>query len=291
VQPSSSPDGAIILTGFGKRDLFVRNVITNTLDPTLVSPNAAKMIANYQDTTFAEKGDFPVLAPTLCPDGTRLALRSKQVWAARRNMNQPPAFTSIADAQGSRSIADTAATMYSRFRAGNSITVTATDPEGDALTYRADFLQPWMIWNPASRTLSGTPPPGSTDQTFDVKFWVTTASGGTDSFICPILIGGIVPAPNMAAAAEEGTEQSVLRLNPTRGELQLATPLLPGVEAQLWVFDLGGRRVALVSGPSGTPLAWHGVDEKTGSPATPGIYFYRLQAGSYRSDGKVAVVR
>lgn len=84
VQPALSPDGAVLVAGHGKRSRLVRNVVTHTLDPTLTSPTSAKLIPNFPDTAFADKGDFPILSPRLSPDGTRLALGSKQVWAARR---------------------------------------------------------------------------------------------------------------------------------------------------------------------------------------------------------------
>jgi hypothetical protein len=42
---------------------------------------------------------------------------------------------------------------------------------------------------------------------------------------------------------------------------------------------------------SGVPLAWDGKDERTGSLVSAGIYFFRLEVGSHRQEGKVAVVR
>ena len=135
VQPASSPDGAILTAGYGQRDSLVRRVVTNTLDPAIASPNAFNLIPNFADTNFAVKGDFAILSPRISPDGTRLALGSKQVWGARRNMNKPPVFTTV----GGSAIADTTAVQSVTAIVGSSLSVqvNATDPEGNALTYAA----------------------------------------------------------------------------------------------------------------------------------------------------------
>lgn len=295
--PGYSPDGLIVTGGFGTHSPSVLDVRTHTIDPTLPTP---KPVVNYPDPEFAVHGLHPILTPRISPDGTRLALASRQVWAARRNMNLPPAFTSVTSGlEGTRSIPDTAATMSFQFNTldTGSITVSASDPEGDALTYRASFLEPWMTWNATTRTLSGEPSPGSENKTFFVKFWVTTPSGGTDSFIAQITVR--VPlGPSASAFTAKGDaappaerEAAPLQVNPTRGTFAVAGPPLPGVTARLSILDLSGRRIALVSATSGATLVWDGRDERTGSLAAPGVYFYHLEAGSHRQDGKVAVVR
>jgi len=139
VQPALSPDGKILLTGYGPRDTLVRNVITRTLDAALSSPTGQKVVPNYPDTNFAELGKFPILSPRLSPDGTRTALGSKQIWAVRRNMNLPPRFTSVTVDNGTpQSLADTVAVQGFGFDLNvHRLDVLASDPEGDALTYRA----------------------------------------------------------------------------------------------------------------------------------------------------------
>ena len=292
--PGVSPDGAILVMGYGKRDHFepiVRDIMTHTLDVALSSPTPEKVIRNYADPTFAEAR--ALLSPRLSPDGTRLLLGSKQIWVARRNMNLPPRFTTVdSPEEGTRSIADTAATMgfFVQHSIASAIEVSATDPEGDALTYRASFLQSWMSWNDATQTLILTPPMSANNMTFFVKFWVTTASGGTDSFVASIRVIAVPPGP-MAAREAKPMEAGPSLANPSRGAFAVATPWLSGVTARLMVFDLTGRRVALVSGPSGTGLTWDGHDRRTSSPAAPGVYFYRLEAGLHRREGKFALVR
>src|SRR5262249_51811778 len=90
--PAFSPDNAIVLFGMGTHGSTVRDVNTRTLDPLSSSKPA---IQNFSDSTFSIVGPDPVLSPRLSPDGTRLALRSKQIWAVRRNMNLPPSITSV----------------------------------------------------------------------------------------------------------------------------------------------------------------------------------------------------
>src|SRR5207249_2000214 len=100
VQPSVSPDGAILIAGVGPSFFGTRKVVTRTLDLGLPSLDTTKAIANYPDTAYAANAanhGFPVLSPRQSYDGTRLALGSKQVYAARRNMNLPPQFVSYVD--------------------------------------------------------------------------------------------------------------------------------------------------------------------------------------------------
>ena len=73
--------------------------------------------------------------------------------------------------------------------------------------------------------------------------------------------------------------------NPTRGRFSIGTTWMRGAEAELAIYDLNGRRVAVVRGPAGSRLEWNG----SGQPV--GIYFYRLREGSNVSTGRVAVVR
>lgn len=287
--PGWSADGLIITAGLGTQSETVLDTRTHTLDPSL-SPT--KPILNYPDTAFAIASVHPVLSPRISPDGTRLVLASRQVWAARRNMNLPPAFNSVSSPfEGTRTIPDTAATMSFRFDPFevSNVTVTATDPEGDALTYRANFLESWMTWNPVTRTLSGVPPSGSIGDIFYVKFWVTTPSGGTDSFIGVITVASTLGPAGLAPTANAQEEHGRPKL--VDGQFSIESPTGSGLRASLSIFDLAGRRIALVTGESGTTLTWDGRDVRSGSPAAPGIYFYRMEAGSHRREGKLAVIR
>ena len=75
--PAYSPDGQIVLAGVGPRQ-GADSVVTHTLDTTLT---VKKPIKNYSAAGVDTLG---ILSPRLSPDGTRLALNSHQLWAARR---------------------------------------------------------------------------------------------------------------------------------------------------------------------------------------------------------------
>jgi hypothetical protein len=77
--------------------------------------------------------------------------------------------------------------------------------------------------------------------------------------------------------------------NPGRGRISLATPAVPAATAHLSVFDLRGRRVAVLQGPAGSPLVWEGRDE-TGTRVGSGVYFYRLDVAGIHRQGKVVVM-
>ena len=283
-QPASSPDGVLLTLGYGKRDNLVRNVVTHTLDPGLASPTPAKVIPNFPDTNFAEKGDFPLLSPRLSPDGTRLALGSKQVWAARRNMNLPPRITQV----GSQSLEDTTARVFMSAVVGlpSSFAVTRTDPENDPVTCNAYFLQDGMSFDPATCTLSWTPTAPVGTQ-FHVKLQVTTPSGGTDAVIAVLTVAPSL-TPTRLAAEERAVEER--GPNPTTGPFVVPAPHVLGARARMTVFDVRGRRVAVVEGASGSRLVWDGTDEK-GKLVGAGVYLYRLDVGKTRDQGRIVVVR
>ncbi len=164
--------------------------------------------------------------------------------------------------------------------------MTATDPERDPLTYAAYFLQFGMTFDPATRTFSWTPPAGTALHTYYVRFQVGTPSGGTDAIIAAMYVC-TSPGPNRATLAEGATATGP---NPTRGCFVLATPHVRGTEAALFLYDLTGRRIAAIRGPSGTHLEWDGKDAN-GASVPPGVYFYRLEVARLRQNGTITVVR
>jgi hypothetical protein len=295
VQPALSPDGRILLMGFGQQDPPARTFVTHTLDPTLASPTPSKVVPNYPDTNFADSGlypDFPILSPRLSPDGTRTALGSKQVYAARRNMSLPPRITQV----GTQGVADTTAKTPAINAAQGlptTVQVLSTDPENDPITCSAYFLQDGMTFNPSNCTLSWTPtvPVGTT---LYVKFHVSTntwpkESGGSDQIITPFTVvaplqqASAVLGPTLSASEPDGP-------NPTRGHFAITAPLEPGISATLEILDISGRRVATVRGPSGSQLVWDGRD-RAGRLAAPGIYLYRMEVGKHLKEGRVVVLR
>ena len=66
--------------------------------------------------------------------------------------------------------------------------------------------------------------------------------------------------------------------------------MVRGVDALLSVFDLNGRKIAVVRGTSGSRLVWNGRNA-VGDLVSPGVYLYRLQVERHRRDGKIVVLR
>ena len=69
----------------------------------------------------------------------------------------------------------------------------------------------------------------------------------------------------------------------------MTAPFVRGATAALWVFDLAGRRVAVIRGRSGSRLVWDGKD-RGGRRVAPGLYLYRMEVGRHRQEGKVVVL-
>ncbi len=146
-----------------------------------------------------------------------------------------------------------------------------------------------MTFSPATRTLSGVPPASDVGMDFYVKMRVTTPSGGTDSFILKVHV--TVTPPLVPGAAQSSV--SALRRegpNPTHGEFLVMAPGIRTQTVTRSIFDLSGRRVAVVKGPGGSPLIWDGTDQD-GAKVGGGIYLYRMEGGGHRREGKVVVVR
>jgi hypothetical protein len=84
------------------------------------------------------------------------------------------------------------------------------------------------------------------------------------------------------------------RPNPMGGSTAISFGLARASQVELAVFDVLGRKVSvLVDGELDSGLhgvVWHG-QTTTGKPAGPGVYFYRLSAGSFHAAGKLERLR
>jgi hypothetical protein len=122
---------------------------------------------------------------------------------------------------------------------------------------------------------------------------VTTHSGGTDAIIailevvssCPLSMISQLPAQGALTA-----NPPLIGPNPTRGRFIFRAPAGGAKPSSAAIFDLGGRRVALLRSRPGLGLAWDGTDE-SGRAVPPGIYLYRVDFGKGGQDGKIVVVR
>ena len=299
VQPHYSPDGKILTFGYGTHPTPVRTIVTHTLDPTLSNPTPDVVVPSYTDTLFGERtpqgADYPLLAPNLSPDGTRLALRSKQIWAARRNMNTPPQITRVTWpyplSQQFTAIDDTTVLFVDAEPTANTCyRLSATDTESDSLTWVADMLGPGMSFTPTTRVLCFHAPTMNTDYYGRIR--VSERSGGSDYVIFKLRQRDALRAAGTTSsrASEERVLPSV-GPNPTRGSFVFpAAGGRMGTKVSAAVFDLAGRRAASIQGRVGTPLVWDGRGAD-GNLVQPGIYVYRVICGTDRRDGKVVIVR
>lgn len=286
--PAFSPDNLIVTMGVGTHSPTILDVVTNTLDPALVTP---KPIASYPDTVFAIHGLHPVLSPKISPDGTRLGLRSRQIWAVRRNMSEPPRITKV----GTQSVVDSTAKVSISAARGlqTTVQVLSTDPAADPITCSAYFLQDGMTFNPSNCTLSWTPTVAVVTILY-VKLQVVTdtwpkESGGSDQIIAVITVTSS-SQPQGATLARIDPAAPPDGPNPTSGRFALTSPMVQGAMATLVVSDLSGRRIASVRGPAGSRLVWEGRDG-SGKQVPPGIYLYRMEVGRQSREGKIVVVR
>ena len=83
------------------------------------------------------------------------------------------------------------------------------------------------------------------------------------------------------------------RPNPFRGTTVIAFDLAADAEVSLAVFDLLGRRVATLADrvyPAGAHAVEWDLRDAGGARVAPGVYVYRLEAGTFRARRKMSVV-
>ncbi len=291
--PAFSPDGLIITAAVGTQSDAIADTRCHTIDSHLPTPvPSEKVIVNYASPEHSMASFDPVLSPVMSPDGTRLAIRTKQIYAVRRNMNAPPRFTQV----GSQTVHDTTAKVVFNVIAGQTLSfaLTATDPDDGARTYHAAYLnQTGMTFSPSSRTFAwvNAGPVG----TYYVKFWVTNGAvasgaqnGGMDAIIAVI---NVTPSLGVglhaSRAPDEVGKRVIVRWDAASAVLTAEAFDAPGF-GQLKIFDLSGRMVAEDHGRG--LLKWSGVDQ-FGRRVASGIYLYVMEVGSVRKEGKIALLR
>jgi hypothetical protein len=100
-------------------------------------------------------------------------------------------------------------------------------------------------------------------------------------------IGTTEPPPSQFSLAKNAP-------NPVSGETQIEYDLKTSVPVTLRIYDVLGREVTtLVNSTQSADdyqVTWDGTDPQ-GRPVSSGVYFYRLEAGSYAKTRKMVVVR
>ncbi len=200
-------------------------------------------------------------------------------------MNLPPRFTAFAG----QTLDDTTIVVpvYVVQGALFSVTVSASDPESDPVTFGASYLRQDLGMSFGGNTFSWTPPASAVGQTFNVKFSATTPSGGTDSFLAELTVHQT--APQFKAVNMGHKPLRVLGANPVQGAITVEGDFAAtGVRFE--VYDMQGRRVAAVSRESGTSLSWD-PRGPNGHRIANGLYMYRVTAGRDRLQGKLVIAR
>jgi hypothetical protein len=111
--------------------------------PTGASFNPASRTFSWTPT-YQQAGSYPGVAFTVTDDGTPNRSDSETITISVNEANAPPVLAAIGD----RSVSE-AATV--------SFTVSATDEDGNALTYGASNLPTGATFDPGTRTFSWTP--------------------------------------------------------------------------------------------------------------------------------------
>ncbi len=201
---------------------------SETVTITVSNVNQAPTMTAIGNKTVAEGGNLTINLQATDPDGdslTYLVLNSPtgaSFNASTRTFSWSPNFTQagsypvtfVAKDPGNQSameaititVTDTnCAPILSvignkTIDPGNvlSFTLSATDADGDTLTYSASGLPSGATFNAASKTFSWTPTVNQSG-TYSVTFGVSDSKGGSDSEVCMISVGAVNRPPTLAA--------------------------------------------------------------------------------------------
>jgi hypothetical protein len=132
--------------------------------------------------------------------------------------------------------------------------------------------------------------PGPAGKTYNVKFWATTSSGCTDAIIGRITTLAMGPTALRPAGDADLAENIEVGWPRAQGAGFAIVAPGGGDQASLTLFDITGRRVAMIRGRGGDELVWEGIDDR-GVAVKAGVYLYRLVAGAHRRAGRWVVLR
>ncbi|MCP4285940.1 MAG: hypothetical protein GY792_16035, partial [Gammaproteobacteria bacterium] len=109
---------------------------------------------------YDQSNTYPDVLFTVTDDGNPPLSGSEAITITVENVNRAPVLAPI----GNKTVNEGEVLQF---------TVTASDPDGDALTYSASNLPPGATFNPATQVLSWTPEDGQAGTYPDVLFTVT----------------------------------------------------------------------------------------------------------------------
>jgi hypothetical protein len=108
------------------------------------------------------------------------------------------------------------------------------------------------------------------------------------------VLTAVAVAPSVADVIVRANALDQNRPNPFRGPTVIAYSVAEPSPVRLFVYDVSGRRVALLTDrvhPAGQYIVdWPGLDD-AGQPVADGVYFYRLEVGPWSQTKKMLKLR
>ena len=186
------------------------------------------------------------------------------------------------------------------YTAGTAITARhlpeAVGGEG-AVTYRVAGLPAGLTFDPATRTLAGTPS-SATNGAVEVLYQASDEANNTSSLTFSITVNpplsfvGLFGAGKMVPTAFALAENVPNPFNPAT-TIRYALP--QAAEVELIVYNVVGQPVRTLVAEHQRPghyaVEWDAADD-SGHSLASGLYFYRLQAGgTFRAVKKMLLLR
>ncbi len=134
--------------------------------------------------TFDQAGNYPQVRFTVTDNGQPPASASQTITITVGNVNRPPFLNPI----GSKTVNEGELLEF---------TITATDPDGDALTYAANNLPPGATFDPATQTFRWTPTYDQAGTYSNIEFDVMDSGSPAevDVELIAITVGNVNRAP------------------------------------------------------------------------------------------------
>ncbi|MFH0889057.1 MAG: putative Ig domain-containing protein [Planctomycetota bacterium] len=166
--------------------------------PTGANLNSASGVFSWTPT-YSQAGSFPNITFTVTDNGSPNLSDSEQITITVNNINGAPILATIGNKIGDAGVLLT-------------FTISATDPEGDTITYSATNLPTGASFNPTTRTFSWTPSTGQNDTNYIVTF-TATDNGSPNlsaSKTITISIGDVNRPPDLVTIGNQSVNEGAL---------------------------------------------------------------------------------
>ena len=164
--------------------------------PTGASFNPSTRVFNWTPA-FGDAGNYNVTF-TVTDDGSPAESDSETVTITVGNVNRPPVLSTI----GSKSVDEGDLLTF---------TVTASDPDGDGLTFSASNVPTGASFNPSTRVFNWTPAFGDASN-YNVTFTVTDdgTPAESDSEVVTISVGNVNRSPVLSTIGSKSVDEGDL---------------------------------------------------------------------------------